>query len=75
MRLDAIRDTTVLALAGERDAPPGRTRAALELCPALGPAKKRHHLQQGRATTTTSRGPTWAAEILPLVREAIRSSD
>ena len=41
MRLDAIRDTTLLAIAGERDEtrPPGQTRAALELCTGLGPTK------------------------------------
>ena len=77
VRPEAIRDTTLLAVEGERDqtCPPGQTRAALDLCPALDPAKKRHHLQRGAGHDALFEGPTWAAELLPLVREVIRSSD
>jgi poly(3-hydroxybutyrate) depolymerase len=76
VRPEAIRETTVLAVEGERDqtCPPGQTRAALDLCPALGPEKKQHHLQRGAGHDDLFEGPTWAAEILPLVREVIRSS-
>ena len=77
VRPDAIRDTALLAVEGERDetCPPGQTRAALDLCPALGPTQKRHHLQRGAGHDDLFEGPAWAAEILPLVREVIRSSD
>jgi poly(3-hydroxybutyrate) depolymerase len=77
VRLDAIRDTALLAVEAERDqtCPPGQTRAALDLCPALGSGKKRHHLQRGAGHDALFEGPTWAAEILPLVREMIRSCD
>jgi poly(3-hydroxybutyrate) depolymerase len=77
VRPDAIRDTTLLAIEGERDTtcPPGQTRAALDLCPALGPARKQHHLQPGAGHDDLFEGPTWAAEIYPTVREIIRASD
>ena len=77
LRVNGIRDTTLLAIEGERDAtcPPGQTRAALDLCPALGPEKKRHHLQRGAGHDDLFEGPTWATEIYPgVVREVIRSS-
>ena len=62
---------------GERDqtCPPGQTRAALDLCSGLGPAQKRLHLQRGAGHDDLFEGPTWATEILPLVREVIRTSD
>ncbi len=77
MRLDAIRDTALLAIEGERDAtcPPGQTRAALDLCPALSSAKKCHHLQRDAGHDDLFEGPTWATQILPLVRKVIRASD
>ena len=76
VRPDAIRDTTLLAIEGERDqtCPPGQTRAALDLCSALSAEKKRHHFQQGAGHDDLFEGPVWAAEILPLVREVIRAT-
>ena len=77
VRPDAIRDTALLAIEGERDetCPPGQTRAALDLCPALGPTKKRHHLHRGAGHDDLFEGPAWAAEILPLVQDVIRSNN
>jgi len=77
VRPGAIRDTALLAIEGGRDAtcPPGQTRAALDLCPNLGAAKKRHHLQRDAGHDDLFEGPTWAAEVYPLVRDAIRSAD
>ena len=77
VRPEAIRETALLAIEGERDAtcPPGQTRAALDLCPRLGPARKRHRLQRGAGHDDLFEGPTWATEILPLVREVIQTSD
>jgi poly(3-hydroxybutyrate) depolymerase len=76
VRPEAIRDTTLLAIEGERDqtCPPGQTRAALDLCSGVGAEKKRHHLQQGAGHDDLFEGPVWAAEILPLVQEVIRES-
>lgn len=77
VRPDAIRDTALLAIEGERDqtCPPGQTRAALDLCRALSPTKKRRHLQRGAGHDDLFEGPIWATEILPLIRETIRASD
>jgi poly(3-hydroxybutyrate) depolymerase len=77
VRLDAVRYTALLAVEGERDetCPPGQTRAALDLCPALSLEKKQNHLQRGAGHNDLFEGPIWAKEILPLVREVIRTSD
>ncbi len=77
VRLDAIRDTALLAVEGERDetCPPGQTRAALDLCAALRPEEKRHRLQRGAGHDDLFEGPTWATEIYPLVREVVRAGD
>ena len=77
VRPEAIRDTALLAVEGGRDAscPPGQTRAALDLCRNLGPGKKRHHLQAGARHDDLFEGPIWTAQVYPVVREVIRSSD
>ena len=77
VRPEAIRDTTLLAVEGVRDVtcPPGQTRAALDLCPNLGAAKKRHHLQAGAGHDDLFEGPTWRTEICPVVRNVIKSND
>ena len=76
VRPEAIRDTTLLAVEAERDqtCPPGQTRPALDLCRGLDPARKRHHLQRGGGHDDLFEGPTWEAEIYPLVREMIRTA-
>lgn len=77
VRPEAIRDTALLAVEGGRDetCPPGQTRAALDLCSALGPGRKRHHLQRDAGHDDLFEGPTWATEILPLVQRVVRSND
>ena len=77
VRLDAIRDTALLAVEGERDesCPPGQTWAALDLCWDLEPEKKRHHVQPGARHDDLFEGPIWTAQVYPVVREAIRSND
>jgi poly(3-hydroxybutyrate) depolymerase len=77
VRPEAIRDTALLAVEGGRDAscPPGQTRAALDLCRNLGPEKKRHHVQPGARHDDLFEGPIWTAQVYPVVREVIRSSD
>jgi poly(3-hydroxybutyrate) depolymerase len=76
VRPDAIRDTALLTVEGERDGtcPPGQTRAALDLCSALDRGRKRHHLQPGAGHDELFDGPTWATQVYPVVREVIRSS-
>jgi poly(3-hydroxybutyrate) depolymerase len=77
VRPEAIRDTALLAVEGERDesCPPGQTRAALDLCRNLGPEKKRHHVQPGARHDDLFEGPIWTAQVYPVVREVIRSND
>jgi poly(3-hydroxybutyrate) depolymerase len=77
VRPEAIRDTALLAVEGERDGscPPGQTRAALDLCRNLGPEKKRHHVQPGARHDDLFEGPIWTAQVYPVVREVIRSND
>ena len=77
VRPEAIRDTALLAVEGERDGscPPGQTRAALDLCQNLGAEKKRHHVQPGARHDDLFEGPIWTAQVYPVVREVIRSND
>lgn len=76
VRPEAIRDTVLLTVEGERDTtcPAGQTQAALALCPGLDRAMKRHHVQPGVDHDGLFEGPRWAAEVYPVVRAAIRSS-
>jgi poly(3-hydroxybutyrate) depolymerase len=75
VRPEAIRDTALLAVEGERDetCPAGQTRAALGLCPALDPKMRRHHLQPGAGHDDLFEGPIWTTEVYPVVREVIQS--
>ncbi len=45
------------------------------MCPALGPAKKSHHLHRDAGHDDLFEGPAWTTESYPLVREVIRTSD
>jgi poly(3-hydroxybutyrate) depolymerase len=71
---EAIRDTALLVIEGDRDGscPPGQGRAALRLCTSLDAAMKRYHLQPGAGHETLFEGPVWETQIYPLVRELIR---
>jgi poly(3-hydroxybutyrate) depolymerase len=74
VRLEAIRDTALLVIEGNRDGscPPGQGRAALRLCTSLDAAMKRYHLQPGAGHETLFEGPAWKKQIYPLVRDLIR---
>jgi poly(3-hydroxybutyrate) depolymerase len=74
VRPEAIRDTALLVIEGDRDGscPPGQGRAALRLCTGLDAAMKRYHLQPGAGHETLFEGPVWEAQIYPLVRDLIR---
>jgi poly(3-hydroxybutyrate) depolymerase len=71
---EAIRDTALLVIEGDRDGscPPGQGRAALRLCTSLDAATKRYHLQPGAGHETLFEGPVWETQIYPLVRDLIR---
>ena len=73
----AIRKTTLLTVEGERDdiCSVGQTLAAHDLCSSLKPFRKRHHLQPGVGHYGVFAGKKWEAQIYPLVRNAILSSD
>jgi poly(3-hydroxybutyrate) depolymerase len=75
VRPEAIRDTALLVIEGDRDGscPPGQGRAALRLCTGLDAAMKRHHLQPGAGHDALFEGPVWEAQIYPLVRDLIRA--
>ncbi|MFO1117401.1 MAG: polyhydroxyalkanoate depolymerase [Beijerinckiaceae bacterium] len=73
----AIRKTTLLTVEGERDdiCSVGQTLAAHDLTPNLRPYRKRHHLQAGVGHYGVFAGKKWDAQIYPLVRNAILSSE
>jgi poly(3-hydroxybutyrate) depolymerase len=73
---EAIRDTRLLVIEGDRDAscPPGQGRAALRLCTGLDATMTRYHLQPGAGHDTLFEGPVWEAQIYPLVRDLIRAN-
>jgi poly(3-hydroxybutyrate) depolymerase len=74
VRPEAIRDTALLVIEGDRDGscPPGQGRAALRLCTGLDGAMKRYHLEPGAGHETLFEGPVWKTQIYPLVRNFIR---
>ena len=74
VRLDAIDDTFLLTIEGERDdiCGLGQTAAALDLCTGLRPAFKRHHMQTAVGHYGVFSGRRWEQEIYPLLREVIQ---
>jgi poly(3-hydroxybutyrate) depolymerase len=73
VRPEAIRDTALLVIEGDRDGscPPGQGRAVLQLCTGLDAAMKRYHLQPGAGHDTLFEGAVWEIQIYPLVRDLI----
>ena len=69
----AIRMTALLTVEGERDdiCALGQTPAAHELCTALRPHLKRHHLQASVGHYGVFSGRRWEKEIYPVVRNLI----
>lgn len=76
VRPEAIRDTALLTVEGERDdiCPPGQTIAAHDLCTGLKPAQKHSHFQKAVGHYGVFSGSRWAAEIYPRLREVIAES-
>ena len=73
---DAIRDTAILAIEGERDdiSGIGQTHAALDLVPHLPAAKKKYHLARDVGHYGIFNGSKWRTRIAPVVEEWIRAN-
>ncbi len=72
-----IRRTALLTVEGGRDdiCALGQTSAAHDLCTALRPHLKRHHLQANVGHYGTFSGRRWENEIYPVVRNFILSME
>ena len=51
------------------------TLAAQELCSSIRPYRKRHHMQPGVGHYGVFSGKKWEAQIYPLLKNVILSSD
>jgi poly(3-hydroxybutyrate) depolymerase len=72
---DAIRDTALLAIEGERDdiSGIGQTHAALDLAPHLPAAKKKYYLAEDVGHYGIFNGSKWRSRIAPVVEDWIRA--
>jgi poly(3-hydroxybutyrate) depolymerase len=72
---DAIRDTALLAIEGERDdiSGIGQTRAALDLAEHLPAERKKYHLAPNVGHYGIFNGSKWRGQIAPIVEEWIRA--
>jgi poly(3-hydroxybutyrate) depolymerase len=77
VELRAIRKTALLTVEGERDdiCGLGQTAAAHDLCSALRPHLKRHHMQAGVGHYGVFSGRKWEGQIYPIVRNMILAMD
>jgi polyhydroxyalkanoate depolymerase len=73
----AIRHTALLTVEGERDdiCGLGQTAAAHDLCSALKPHMKRHHMQPGVGHYGVFSGRRWESQVYPIVRNMILSME
>lgn len=73
----AIRHTALLTVEGGRDdiCGLGQTAAAHDLCRALRPHLRRHHLQANVGHYGVFNGKRWEREIYPVVRNVILSME
>ena len=73
---DAIRDTALLAIEGERDdiSGIGQTKAALDLAPHLPPSMKKYHLAMEVGHYGIFNGSKWRDRIAPVVEDWIRAN-
>ena len=73
---DAIRDTALLAIEGERDdiSGIGQTRAALDLAKHLPMAMKKYHLAREVGHYGIFNGSKWRNGIAPVVEEWMRAN-
>jgi polyhydroxyalkanoate depolymerase len=73
----AIKRTALMTVEGERDdiCSVGQTVAAQDLCAALRPARRKHHLQAGVGHYGVFSGRRWETQIYPLVKNFILQND
>ena len=73
---DAIRDTALLAIEGERDdiSGIGQTRAALDLAEHLPAVKKKYYLAENVGHYGIFNGSKWRKRIAPVVEDWIRAN-
>jgi poly(3-hydroxybutyrate) depolymerase len=73
----AIKRTALFTVEGEKDdiCAVGQTLAAQELCSGIRPYRKRHHMQPGVGHYGVFSGKKWEAQIYPLLKNTILSSD
>jgi poly(3-hydroxybutyrate) depolymerase len=71
----AITRTALMTVEGELDdiSGIGQTIAAHDLCSALGPAMRAHHMQQGVGHYGVFNGSKWRGQIAPRVKAFIRA--
>jgi polyhydroxyalkanoate depolymerase len=73
----AIRRTMLLTVEGEKDdvCGIGQTLAAHDLCTALRPYLRRHHMQAGVGHYGVFSGKRWETQIYPIVKNVILASE
>jgi poly(3-hydroxybutyrate) depolymerase len=77
VRPDAIRDTALLAIEGERDdiSGIGQTKAALDITTKLPTAKKQYFLAEDVGHYGIFNGRKWREKIAPVVEKFIEAND
>ncbi|WP_028227391.1 polyhydroxyalkanoate depolymerase [Paraburkholderia ferrariae] len=73
----AIRRTALFTIEGEKDdiCAVGQTVAAQDLCSALRPYMKTHHVQTGVGHYGVFNGRKWESQIYPMVRATIHNHE
>jgi len=73
---DAITDTALLAIEGEKDdiSGIGQTKAALDLAPLLPAEQKKYHLAKDVGHYGIFNGSKWRGRIAPVVEDWIRAN-
>jgi poly(3-hydroxybutyrate) depolymerase len=76
VRAEAIRDTALLAIEGERDdiSGIGQTKAALDIATKLPPAKKQYFFAEDVGHYGIFNGRKWREKIAPVVEKFIRAN-
>jgi polyhydroxyalkanoate depolymerase len=75
--LDAIRNTALLTIEGEKDdiCPVGQTVVVHDMLTGLKPAMKRHYLQPEAGHYGVFSGRRWESQVFPQLRDFIRAND
>lgn len=77
VRAEAITDTALLCVEGERDdiSGIGQTKAALTIASKLPAAMKKYHLAEGAGHYGIFNGSRWRDQIAPVMEDWIRAHD